>query len=192
MKPAKNVVFYLQWKNEHSRNRPKKLFKKIDSRMKKREEDTPDPYLATLIWCRWERNTTGRRAQTPEKRACNEQEAGGRRGHLGGGRSNDCARRPRSLPRLVSTGDQRGLYGNFTNGGLAFLQNIHPENILSLSLSLSLDPRRTWFWRSRWRSVSFGTNVSFHSSPLPVLGSVFSFILANISRPKWLRSKNHG
>ncbi len=106
--------------------------------MKKREEDTPDPYLATLIWCRWERNTTGRRAQTPEKRACNEQEAGGRRGHLGGGRSNDCARRPRSLPRLVSTGDQRGLYGNFTNGGLAFLQNIHPENILSLSLSLSL------------------------------------------------------
>jgi hypothetical protein len=44
--------------------------------MKKREEDTPDPYLATLIWCRWERNTTGRRAQTPEKRACNEQEAG--------------------------------------------------------------------------------------------------------------------
>lgn len=37
----------------------------------------------------------------------------------------------------------RGLYGSFTNGGLAFLQNIHPENILSLSLSL--DPRRTWF-----------------------------------------------
>lgn len=72
----------------------------------------------------------------------------------------------------------RGLYGSFTNGGLAFLQNIHPENILSLLIlaahGLTL----------QMKTVSFGTNFSFHSSPLPVLGSVFSFILAHISRPK--------
>jgi hypothetical protein len=40
------------------------------------------------------------------------------------------------------------------------------------------------------KSVSFGTNFSFHSSPLPVLGSVFSFILANISRPKCYLQRN--
>jgi hypothetical protein len=73
----------------------------------------------------------------------------------------------------------RGLYGSFTNGGLAFLRNIHPENILTLLIlaahGLTLQVK----------SLSFGTNFSFHSSPLPVLGSVFSFILANFSRPKW-------
>jgi hypothetical protein len=72
------------------------------------------------------------------------------------------------FPRAI-----RGLYDSFINGGLAFLRNIHPENILSLLIlaahGLTL----------QMKSVSFGTNFSFHSSPLPVLDSVFSFILAN-------------
>ncbi len=122
--------------------------------------------------------------------ATNKRRAGvcGRRGPLG-----------RQIERLCETTAQFtavGFYGQsevctvaLQTGGLHFCR-IFTLRIFSLSLSLSLLILAAHGLTLQMKSVSFGTNFSFHSSPLPVLGSVFSFILANISRPKCYLQRN--
>jgi hypothetical protein len=111
--------------------------------------------------------------RTRGERAC------GRRGPLG-----------RQIERLCETTAQFtavGFHGRsevctvaLQTGGLHFCR-IFTLRIFSLSLSLSLSLLilAAHFLTLQMKSISFGTNFSFHSSPLPVLGSVFSFILAN-------------